>query len=311
MSTVKWSPTAALVLCLAAGGCKRDHPFVVERTEIGAWGALSRAGAAASRGDVEQLLTARLTAAGFKVLDASSSEDPPEGALKLTLDIPLAQENPARVGVLLQLRRRAPPSSAGPGSPRYEAEGVGEAPSGAQGEVALKSALEAAVDQALRRARVQLQAAGKSDDALVKDLASKDSTIRGAAVRILTDRRNPAVTQALLDQLGSSDPDEVRRAIGALVEMKETRAVPQLIELGNAHDPVFLREVIYALAGIGGDEAQAYLYTVAQGHDHPAIREAAQQALDELSRSEQKPDRGLSSREREREGDGDGEAARH
>jgi hypothetical protein len=38
---------------------------------------------------------------------------------------------------------------------------------------------------------------------------------------------------------------------------------------------------------------------VAQGHDQPAIREAAQQALDELSRSEQKPDRGLSSREGE------------
>jgi len=124
-------------------------------------------------------------------------------------------------------------------------------------------------------------------------------------VRVLTDRRNPAVVQALLGQLGGSDPDEVRRAIGALVELKEKRAVPLLIELGNAHDPVFLREVIYALAGIGGEEAQAYLYTVAQGHDNPAIRDAAQQALDELSRSEQKPDRGLSSRE-----GGDG-AARH
>lgn len=303
MPNVKWPSTAALVLCLAAGGCKRDRPYPVERAEIGAWGSLSRAGVTASRGDVEQLLAGRLIpAAGFKLVDASSGEEAPEGALKLTLDVPLAQADPARVGVLLQLRRRGP-AGAGPGTARYEAEGVGEAPSSAQGEVAVKTALEAAIDQALRRARVQLQAAEKSDDALVKDLASKDSTTRGAAVRILTDRRNPAVTQALLDQLGSSDPDEVRRAIGALVEMKEKRAVPPLIELGNAHDPVFLREVIYALAGIGGDEAQAYLYTVAQGHDHPAIREAAQQALDELSRSEQKPDRGLSSRE--------GESVRH
>jgi len=299
MRLVRTPLAAALVLCLAAGGCKRDHPFPIERAEIGAWGSLSRAGVTASRGDIEQLLTARLVAAGFKLADTSSGEEPPEGALKLTLDVPLAQTDPARVGVLLQLRRRGSPTS----SARYEAEGMGEAPSGAQGEAAVKTALEAAIDQALRRARVQLQAADKSDDALVKDLTSKDSTIRGAAVRILTDRRNPAVTQALLDQLGSSDPDEVRRAIGALVEMKEKRAVPPLIELGNAHDPVFLREVIYALAGIGGEEAQAYLYTVAQGHDHPAIREAAQQALDELSRSEQKPDRGLSSRE--------GEPARH
>jgi HEAT repeat protein len=309
MRSVRTPLAAALVLCLAAGGCKRDHPFLVERAEIGAWGSLSRAGVTASRADLESLLAGRLTAAGFKLVDASSGEEAPDGALKLTLDVPLAQADPIRVGVLLQIRRRSPSHSGpGPGSSHYETEGAAEAPSGAQGEAAVTTALQSAVDQALGRARVQVQAADRSDDALVKDLTSQDTTIRGAAVRVLTERRNPAVVQALLDELGSSDPDEVRRAIGALVEMKEKRAVPQLIELGNAHDPVFLREVIYALAGIGGDEAQAYLYTVAQGHDHPAIREAAQQALDELSRSEQKPDRGLSSRE---SGEREGEPARH
>ncbi|HEY8209811.1 MAG TPA: HEAT repeat domain-containing protein [Myxococcaceae bacterium] len=291
---MKWSFAAALVLCLASAGCKRDRPYPVERVEIGAWGSLSRAGLTASRSDIESVLTSRLAAAGFQSVEVARDDEPPEGALKLTLDVPMAQADPPRVGVRLQLRPRAAASSS---ATRYESEGIGEATAGAQGESAVRAALETAIDQALRRARVQLQAAGKTDDALVKDLASPDSTVRDSAVRVLTDRRNPAVVQALLDQLGGGDADDVRRAIGALVELKETRAVPPLIELGNAHDPVFLREVIYALAGIGGEEAQAYLYTVAQGHDNAAIREAAQQALDELSRSEQKPDRGLSSRE--------------
>jgi len=297
MSSVRTPFAAVVVLCLAAAGCKRDRPYPVERLDVGAWGSLTRAGLGLSRSDVETALAGRLSAAGFRLVDVASGEEVPEGALRLTLDLPMAQAEPAKVGALLQVRRRS-----GAGSARYEAEGVGEASPGERGEGAVRAALERALDRALRHARVQLQAADKPDDALVKDLASKDPEVHASAVRVLTDRRNPAVAQALLDQLGAEDQDEVRRAIGALVEMKEKRAVPPLIELGNGRDPIFLREVIYALGGIGGDEAQAYLYTVAQGHDQPAIREAAQQALDELSRSEQKPDRGLSSRE--------GEAAR-
>jgi len=298
MGTVRTTTlAAALALCLTAAGCTREHPVLVERVDVGAWGSLSRAGLSESRADVEAALTTRLGPSGFRLIEGAG-EDGPDGAVRLSLDVPVASADPPRVGVLLQLRRRA-----GAGTSRSEAEGVADAPPGEQGEVAVRAALGLAIERALHKARAQVLAADKPDDALVKDLASKDPVVRASAVRVLTDRRNPAVIQALLDQLGADDPDEVRRAIGALVEMKEKRAVPALIELGNTRDASFLREVIYALAGIGGEEAQAYLYTVAQGHDHPAIREAAQQALDELSRSEQKPDRGVSSRE--------GEPARH
>jgi len=293
METVRTPFAAAVVLCLAAPGCRRNLPYPVERLEIGSPGALRGVGWKGSRADLEAAVKGRLGAAGFVLHDGSGREPAPEGAIRLALELTAAQGAPVRVGVLLQVRRRSDPAPAS-----YQVNAVGEG-SSAQG------ALEKAIERVLRGARLQLLAAAKSDEDLVKDLASSDSAVHLSAVRVLTDRRNPAVVQALLDQLGSDDLDEVRRAIGALVELKERRAVPPLIELGSSRDLGFLLEVLYALGEIGGDEAQAYLYTVAQGHDQAAVREVAQQALDELSRSEQKPDRGLSSRE------GGGEAARH
>ncbi|HVE83262.1 MAG TPA: HEAT repeat domain-containing protein [Myxococcales bacterium] len=281
--------TAALLLCLAASGCRRDRPYPVERAEV-ASGNLSRAGLQISRSDLQGELTRRLGAAGFALVEG---EEAPRDAVRLTLEV-MARPDTGQVGAVLHLRRRTET-----GQVSYEVGEASDPPSSARSEATARAALGQALDRALRQGRLQLQAADKPDGELVKDLASGDKAVRESAVRVLTDRRNPAVVQALLDQLGGDEPDEVRRAIGALVEMKEKRAVAPLIELGDARDPTFLREVIYALGGIGGEEAQAYLYTVAQGHDQPAIREAAQQALDELSRSEQKPDRGLSSREGE------------
>ena len=284
---------AAVVICLAASGCRRDHPYPVERLEIGSTGALPRAGWKGSRADLEAAVKVRLGAAGFALHEGSGGESAPEGALRLSLELSVAQGAPSRVGALLHVRRRS-----GPVPASYQVDAVGEGSS-------IEAALGMAIERALRGARLQLQAAERPDEDLVRDMASGNPAVRLSAVRVLTDRRNPVVVQALLDQLGGDDPDEVRRAIGGLVELKEKRAVPPLIELGNSRDPGFMLEVLYALGGIGGEEAQAYLYTVAQGHDQAAVREAAQQALDELSRSEQKPDRGLSFRK------GEGEAARH
>src|SRR3954454_1975006 len=103
MRRVRWPFAAALVLSVAAGGCKRDRPYPVERVEIGAWGSLSRAGLSASRSDVESALKSHLGAAGFQLLDVARDEEAPEGALKLSLDVPMAQADPPRVGVRLQL----------------------------------------------------------------------------------------------------------------------------------------------------------------------------------------------------------------
>src|SRR5207244_11191855 len=103
-------------------------PDPVEQAEIGAWGSRSRAGLTASRSDVEAALAGHLAATGFHLVAAADGEEAPEGALKLTLDVPMAQADPPRVGVLLQVRRRS-----GAGSARYEAEGIGEALAGSQG----------------------------------------------------------------------------------------------------------------------------------------------------------------------------------
>jgi HEAT repeat protein len=70
--------------------------------------------------------------------------------------------------------------------------------------------------------------------------------------------------------------------VGGLVQIGDPKAVPALIELMRGKEPGFSKEVVFAIGAIGGDEAQAYLYTVAQGHEEGPVRQAAQQALDEL-----------------------------
>jgi hypothetical protein len=130
MAPVRTPLAAALVLCLVAAGCKREHPYPVERVDVGAWGALPRAGLGVTRAEVEAAVTSRLAAAGFRLVDAERGEEVPEGAIRLSLDLPLVQGAPAaRVGALLQVRRRS-----GAAPVRYESEGLGEAPPGERGE---------------------------------------------------------------------------------------------------------------------------------------------------------------------------------
>jgi HEAT repeat protein len=143
--------------------------------------------------------------------------------------------------------------------------------------------LETSLKDAVAAAHLQLAALDKPDPELLKDVSSTDARVREFAIRILSDRKNPGVADALLEQLKGDDPDQIRRAMGALVELKERRAVPPLIDLARGKDLGFLREILFALGEIGGEEAEAYLYTVSEGHDQPAIRQAARQALDDLS----------------------------
>jgi hypothetical protein len=149
-------------------------------------------------------------------------------------------------------------------------------------QAAALRALRSALHETVSMADLQLAAIGKSDRQLIKDLNETNPRIRDAAIRVLSDRKNPAVRGALVEKLKGSDVDGVRRAIGGLVALHDVQAVPPLIELARGKDPSFLREILFALGAIGGEEAQAYLFTVSQGHDDPEIRQVAEQALQEL-----------------------------
>lgn len=279
----------AAVPLVIAGCARKSSRHYVERIEVEGDTVAENAVMALSPAQVERLLQAKLETHGqFTLLEPGQKA--PEGAtpvrLQLVLDFTREAQQEGRpgtyaeVGATLTLRPRVQSLS------RYEVTGLGEVKVSGDSldgrQEAVRQALGSALDEVVAAAHFQLRALTLPDEKLVKDLGAADRRVRDAAIRVLAERRNPVVADALLQRLHSPDGEEVRRAIGGLVELKDPRAVPALIDLARAKDVVFLREILFALSAIGGEEAQAYLFTVAQGHDQPAIRSAAQQALDEL-----------------------------
>ena len=279
-----------LLLALALCGCKREVKHTVERIEVSGPTVTDNPVLALSQEQVRALLVEKLTSQGSFVL-LKSGQRPSEDAapVRLTLELAFTREAQkegrpgtyAEVGATLSLRIRG-----AEGDSRYEVVGLGEVKIPGESlderQEAVRQALGIALQRAAAAAHLQLVAAGKKDDALVKDLQSSDPQVRAYAVRVLAERRNPAAAPALREQLKSEEPDEVRQAIGALVELKDAQSVPAIIEAAPGKDPAFLREIIFALGAIGGEEAEAYLFTVAEGHDHEVIQESARQALEEL-----------------------------
>jgi hypothetical protein len=284
-------PIALVAIVLLAPACSRKPAKrLVERVDLDLEAIAQNAVMAMTPSQVQAALEAALAASGaFQVLKQGSPVPAEVKPLKLKLAVEFAREATkegrpgtwAEVGALLTVRGGPDPLA------RYELLGVGEVKVAGDSlderQAALRKALELALAQAVESANLEVSAAEKSDEALVKDLADKDVRVQDFAVRALADRKNPAAALPLLERLKRPDEDQVRRAIGGLIELKDPRAVSPLIDLAREKNLMFLREVIFALGAIGGDEAEAYLYTVAQGHDQPAIRAAAQQALDELS----------------------------
>jgi hypothetical protein len=280
-----------LLLALALCACKREVKHTVERVEVSGPTVTDNPVLALSPEQVRTLVVQKLSAQGSFVL-LKPGQRPAEDAAPVRIKLELAFTREAQkegrsgtyaeVGAMLELRRREKD-----GDSRYEVVGLGEVKIPGESlderQEAVRQALGIALERAATGAHLQLVALDKKDDALVKDLQSEDPQVREYALRVLADRKNEAAAPMLRERLKSDDPDEVRRAIGGLVELKDTEAVPALIDLSRGKDPVFLRELLFALGAIGGDEAEAYLYTVAEGHDHEAIREVAQQALEELN----------------------------
>ena len=281
----RWVGFLVVLLC----GCQETR-HVVERADVIGATVSDNAVLGLSPGQIQSLLNQRLEGnPRFKVLKPGQKSPDDGTVIRMTLELAFTREEQkpeppgtfAQVGASLGIRRRT-----NDGVSRYDVAGVGETRvTGAsldERQDAVRRALALALDQVVASARFQLDALDKGDKALLKDMDSPDARVKEFALRVLAERKNPAAVPSLLEKLNDADLDEERRAMGALVEMRETRAVPALIDLSRGKELGFLREIVFALGAIGGDEAQAYLYTVAQGHDQAAIRDAAQQALDEL-----------------------------
>lgn len=165
---------------------------------------------------------------------------------------------------------------------RYQLGAQEAVPKGASAGVEKAAALRA-VDSALDAARLRIDALGKPSADLLEDARSQDPRVRAFALRTLADRGNRAAIPGLVKALGTTDPFELRRTLGALVELKAKKAVPEMIDASRGKSLELRRELIYAIGQIGGEDARGYLGVVAVGADQAALRNAAHQALVELS----------------------------
>src|SRR5260370_37711840 len=108
-------------------------------------------------------------------------------------------------------------------------------------QVAALRALRAALPEQVSMADLQLAASAKSDRELIKDLNATNLRVRDAAIRVLSDRKNPAVRGALVDKLKGSEVAGVRRAIGGLAALHVVQACPPVDEWTRGSVPNFLR----------------------------------------------------------------------
>jgi len=281
----------SLLLTGALLGCsRRATPHYVEQLEV-LVPALAEADALGIRAErVQEMMSEELKANGHFEFPKQDKARAKRGhPTKLELELAPIHEGAidGRVGNYLELEASLLVKRRGEeGWSSYEVgQRVQEKISGAsleERQAAATRAIKSALHETVLMADLQLDAVEKSDRELIRDLNATNPRLRDAAIRVLADRKNPAVRGALIDKLKGSDVDGVRRAIGGLVALRDAQAVPALIELARGKDPSFLREILFALGAIGGEEAQAYLFTVSQGHDDSEIRQVAEQALSEL-----------------------------
>jgi hypothetical protein len=277
-----------LVLSLVALGCRPSKHSVAGVEVVGAT-VEDNPALGLSPGQIQAMCTDILRRdPHFKVLPAESGLSA-GGPVKLVLELAFTREEQrpdrpgtyAEVGASMSLRRRT-----NEGTTRYDVTGMGEeklkGDTLSDRQEGLRTALKKALVEAVVSAQLQLDALDKSAAALTADLKSNDARVRSFALHALAERKEAAAVPGLVAKLQDPDLDEVRRAVGGLVQIGDPRAVPALIELMRGKDLAFTKELVFAVSAIGGEEAQAFLYTVAQGHEQLAMRQVAQQALDEL-----------------------------
>jgi HEAT repeat protein len=223
---------------------------------------------------------AGLRGAGFAMGDGSRPHVAEVSVASVRLAPPNASGGAPRIEIAVELALT--PAQGGEGITVRET-GTAAAPL-SEGDPAAAS--RAALVQAARRAADALMLAfaeeGKSLEALVADLESKDPRVRDHAVRVLADRRAVSAVPALVARLKDDDPRIVQRAVGALAQIGDERAVGPLIDLSRNGDGPTAARVARLIGDIGGAEAEGYLLTLEAGHPDPRVRKAAREALGEM-----------------------------
>jgi hypothetical protein len=152
--------------------------------------------------------------------------------------------------------------------------------------VGLDKAATAAVGAAINAFSLQLAAEHKKSPELLRDLASKEPSVRDHAMRVLAARGDREAVPALLDRLRDPDPVARERAVGALAQLRDPRAVKGLVELAHRRDAPYVAEMAHIIGDIGGEDASGWLLTMAYGHPDAVVRAAAQEALAEMKARE-------------------------
>ncbi len=121
--------------------------------------------------------------------------------------------------------------------------------------------------------------------AIAQAYHSHNPELKASAVYAMGKNCNRSWLPILLKELGSAE-DEIRyEAAGACGELGEEEAVTYLAELINDPDTNVQLSAIRALGQIGGKDTKEQL-TQCLSHSSRAVREGAEQALDELEAGE-------------------------
>jgi hypothetical protein len=190
---------------------------------------------------------------------------------------------------------------------RLVAEGAARRPTNADDSLdpaarhaAFSAALEVALRDAVAALDAQIDARGKTDEALLKDLTAADARVRDYAIRVLADRRSPAAVPQLIARLQDPNAEVARRATGALIAIGDRRAVGPLIEMTRHRHPDDVGPILYAIASLGGAEAEAFLFTLESGAPDAETRRAARGAYEDLIRRKKEDAARVSQRRRVR-----------
>lgn len=278
-----------LALALAAlAACSRGPGSIHVRSVRVADGAVTPAlrEAGIDEPALDDAAVAALRGVGFTLGEGSRPYVAEVSVASVRLAPPNASGGAPRVEISVELSLA--PAQPGQGGTARET-GTAAAPlTGGDPAAASRSALVQAARRAAESLMLAFAEEGKTVEAVIADLESKDPRVRDHAVRVLADRHATAAVPALIARLKDDDPRIVQRAVGALAQIGDPRAVGPLIDVSRNGDGSVAARVARLIGDIGGPEAEGYLLTIEAGHPDPRVRKAAREALSEMrARAEQ------------------------
>jgi hypothetical protein len=275
---------------MALGGCTGEPRYVVERVAVGPSPALRSLEAAGVASEALARSASRMleAAPGFV-----SPADARRGARRFLgqLSVERAEVRAGAVGAsptaLVVLTVSLEPDGRGGPVLRETGRGAASLVGGSQSlHEALERASQAALEAAVASFSARIAAEGKKKADLVRDLDSSEVSVREQAMRVLANRGERDAVPALVERLRDPDPEVRERAVGALAQLRDPRAVPALIAILHHRDARYVAQMARILGDIGGDEAHAWLVTMASGHPDASVREAAREALEDMTARE-------------------------